>query len=250
MFATQPPSSPSTPFRQAAPYSPVRPSPLGHRSTNIATPPWTMGSPTRHKGQSEHNHQFSPVSCPPFSNRNDLAPFHQAQSPPQFGNPMSTNSCFAPRTAHSTALMSPTSPSPATRPRFSERYASQIANPLKNTNSLARSKTRKMFLNRVKNERDAGRFEARGDQMMQMEHLADKRRWEESMARDADAFVPGSEFEEENLLPGTCFFRCRCWHWNGSNLLNRGCRCASVGRPYLARGGHGNGIFGNHGQRL
>ncbi|KAJ5155854.1 hypothetical protein N7492_008657 [Penicillium capsulatum] len=199
MFATQPPSSPSTPFRQASHYSPVRPSPLGQRSTNIATPPWTMGSPTRHKGQSEDNH-FAPASCPPFSNRNDPAPFHQTQSPPQFGNPMSTTSRFAPRTAHATAPMSPTSPSPATRPRFSERYASQIANPLKNTSSLARSKTRKMFLNRVKTERDTGRFEARGEQMMRMEHLADKKRWEDRMARDADAYVPGSELEEENML--------------------------------------------------
>jgi hypothetical protein len=38
---------------------------------------------------------------------------------------------------------------------------------------------------RVRNERDHGRFEARGEQMMRMEHLADRRRWEESMARPA-----------------------------------------------------------------
>jgi len=60
-----------------------------------------------------------------------------------------------------------------------------------------------MFLNRVKNERDSGRFEARGEQMMMAEHMADKRRWEESMARevDADAMMQGFEYEEDNMLP-------------------------------------------------
>lgn len=99
--------------------------------------------------------------------------------------------------------MSPTSPSPSARPKYAERYASQIANPLKTSNSLVRSKTRKMFLNRVKNDRDAGRFEARGEQMMMMEHLAEKRRWEESMARDADGVMRGYEVEEDDdMLPG------------------------------------------------
>lgn len=93
--------------------------------------------------------------------------------------------------------MSPTSPSPSARPKYAERYANQIANPLKTSTSLARSKTRKMFLNRVKNERDAGRFEARGEQMMMAEYLADKRRWEESMKRDVDGIMEGYEAEIE-----------------------------------------------------
>ena len=72
---------------------------------------------------------------------------------------------------------------------------------MKGATSLARSKTRKMFLNRVRNERDADRFEARGEQMMMAEHLADKRRWEESMARDADGMLGGFDGEDE-MLPG------------------------------------------------
>lgn len=61
-----------------------------------------------------------------------------------------------------------------------------------------------MFLNRVKNERDAGRFEARGEQMMMAEYLADKRRWEESMARDVDGVLRGVEgdIEDDGMLPG------------------------------------------------
>lgn len=70
-----------------------------------------------------------------------------------------------------------------------------------------------MFLNRVKSDRDAGRFEARGEQMMMMEHLADKRRWEESMARDADAVVLGSEIGEESMGYGMYFLHSLSWRY-------------------------------------
>ena len=59
-----------------------------------------------------------------------------------------------------------------------------------------------MFLNRVRNDRDEGRFEARGEQMMHMEHLADRRRWEESMAREGEVAEYGIEDEEDDMLPG------------------------------------------------
>jgi hypothetical protein len=64
-----------------------------------------------------------------------------------------------------------------------------------------------MFLNRVRGEREEGRFEARGEQMMHMEHLADRRRWEESMARDGEGVV-GVEGEgwEDDMLPGMLLF--------------------------------------------
>lgn len=63
-----------------------------------------------------------------------------------------------------------------------------------------------MFLNRVRNERDTGRFEARGEQMMHMEHLADQRRWEETMARDGE-FAEVDVGDEDDMLPGM---------WSGS----------------------------------
>lgn len=65
-----------------------------------------------------------------------------------------------------------------------------------------------MFLNRVKHERDAGRFEARGEQMMMAEYLADRRRWEESMARDVDGVLRGVErdIEDDGMLPGMFVF--------------------------------------------
>lgn len=60
-------------------------------------------------------------------------------------------------------------------------------------------------MNRVRNERDEGRFEARGEQMMHADYLADKRKWEESMARDMDVPVQG-EMEEDDILPGMFLF--------------------------------------------
>jgi hypothetical protein len=169
-----------------------------------------MGSPS-HAGHpkptgSDENAQCSPVSFPSFhihSEQQQPQQQQQCQSSTPFGNNASSTPSpfFFP--AQQSTLMSPTSPSPSTRPKYADRYANQIANPLKTTTSLARSKTRKMFLNRVKNERDAGRFEARGEQMMMAEYLADKRRWEESMKRDVDGVMDGFEAEvEEDTLPG------------------------------------------------
>lgn len=58
----------------------------------------------------------------------------------------------------------------------------------------------------MRHERDDGRFEARGEQMMRMEHLADRRRWEESMARDGEGVVGGFEGDEDDMLPGMFFY--------------------------------------------
>ncbi|KAJ5888175.1 hypothetical protein N7495_008216 [Penicillium taxi] len=204
MFATQTPSSPSpsTPYRQTGHFTPVRPSPLGQR-LNIATPPWTMACDR--KFNETTNSQISPVAFPTFSFQDGHSHGHshnqstqQTQSSPIFG----TTSTHSPFTS---SLHAPASPSPS-RGKFADRYASQIANPMKTSSSLARSKTRKMFMNRIKNDRDTGRYEARGEQMMMMEHLADKRRWEESMGRGLDVAMPTEgEIEDgdgdDDMLP-------------------------------------------------
>ncbi|KAJ5105894.1 hypothetical protein NUU61_003241 [Penicillium alfredii] len=219
MFATHPlPSSPLTPFRQTGHYTPARPSPLCPRSSNIATPPWTMGAMPQKPGADE-NAQGSRVAftihSDPQHQRQQQQQGHyqryqqeqqqqqqQQQSPTLFGT--FSSPLFSTQTQHhqSPAPVSPGSPSPCSmKPKYANRYSAQIANPLKTSNSLARSKTRKMFLNRVRNDRDTGRFEARGEQMMMMEHLSEKRRWEESMARDADGVMVGYELEEDDMLP-------------------------------------------------
>jgi hypothetical protein len=194
----------------------------------MTSPTRAAGHPQKPVGHDE-NSQFSPISSPNFTVQTEQPQRHynpvsdahsqsQSQSP-SFVNiasspaPFTFNTTFTSTSQHQQQqpnIFTPTSPSPTsptpstTRPRYAERYATQIANPMRSTTSLARSKTRKMFLNRVKNERDTGRFEARGEQMMMAEYLADKRRWEESMARDVDGVLRGVEgdIEDDGMLPG------------------------------------------------
>lgn len=56
----------------------------------------------------------------------------------------------------------------------------------------------------MKSDRDAGRFQARGEQIMMMEHLAEKQRWEEEMAREVDGVIGEDQIEDE-MIPGKFF---------------------------------------------
>jgi hypothetical protein len=163
--------------------------PFQNHPFNIQTEPIT-----RHT-----NNNQSPITFNGQTSSN--TPFTTTNNPFAFF-PSNTNTFATPQ--------SPTTPTRTTKPKFEARYASTIANPLRNAPSLARSKTRKMFLNSVRNERDKGRFEARGEQMMRMECLADRRRWEESMAADGEVMgigfdgefdVEGMGYEEDDMLP-------------------------------------------------
>ncbi|KAJ5326957.1 uncharacterized protein N7506_010059 [Penicillium brevicompactum] len=151
-------------------------------------------SPTRHNDTNPSPLQFN-IQTEPIQRH---AQNHTSPVPLNMNMNMNMNlntTTFAPN------FNTPSSPSsPSRKPKYEARYASTIANPLKKP-GLARSRTRKMFLNRVRNDRDEGRFEARGEQMMHMEHLADRRRWEESMAREGEVAEYGIEDEEDDMLP-------------------------------------------------
>ncbi|CAG7939091.1 unnamed protein product [Penicillium nalgiovense] len=215
MFATQ---SPQTPFRQTH-YTPTRSSPL--RKHNTTPPIWTM-SPTRSIQGASQSTAPNPFSNPPPTFNIQTEPLarhvqnHRSPIPMHFNASVSASTTPTSSNPFLNHTQTPTSPSSPTRqkPKYEARYASTIANPLQGAAGLARSKTRKMFLNRVRNERDDGRFEARGEQMMRMEHLADRRRWEESMARDGEGVIAGfeGEVDEDDMLPGmlvsgSCWFR-------------------------------------------
>ncbi|CAI7664665.1 unnamed protein product [Penicillium glandicola] len=198
MFATQ---SPQTPFRQTH-YTPIHSSPLSKHTT----PTWTM-SPSRNtsKGASQSTTP-NPFTNPPIFNI-QTEPITRHTQNHHSPIPMHFNASFSASTTPTSTqftTQTPTSPTPTPtrqKPKYEARYASTIANPLQGAAGLARSKTRKMFLNRVRHERDDGRFEARGEQMMRMEHLADRRRWEESMARDGEGVIGGFEGDEDDMLP-------------------------------------------------
>ncbi|OQE86211.1 hypothetical protein PENNAL_c0021G02663 [Penicillium nalgiovense] len=204
MFATQ---SPQTPFRQTH-YTPTRSSPL--RKHNTTPPIWTM-DPTRSIQGASQSTAPNPFSNPPPTFNIQTEPLarhvqnHRSPIPMHFNASVSASTTPTSSNPFLNHTQTPTSPSSPTRqkPKYEARYASTIANPLQGAAGLARSKTRKMFLNRVRNERDDGRFEARGEQMMRMEHLADRRRWEESMARDGEGVIAGfeGEVDEDDMLP-------------------------------------------------
>lgn len=78
-----------------------------------------------------------------------------------------------------------------------------------------------MFLNRVKRDREAGRLDARGEQLMMMEYMAEQKQWDEIMSRRADGILreyglDGEEDEvevEEGGNVGGMYCRSiYCWH--------------------------------------
>ncbi|OJD10539.1 hypothetical protein AJ78_08475 [Emergomyces pasteurianus Ep9510] len=93
---------------------------------------------------------------------------------------------------------SPPSPSPP-KQLYADRYARLIRNPAAQIarQSGSREKRRAMFLDKVKRDRDEGRFEARSEQIQRINYLAQQRRYEEEIARSAPDFGPMMMEEEE-----------------------------------------------------
>ncbi|KAJ9293042.1 hypothetical protein DTO271G3_8177 [Paecilomyces variotii] len=88
---------------------------------------------------------------------------------------------------------------------YAQRYASQVSNPASKVASrgttsaseAARAKRRDMFLSRVKRDREAGRLDARGEQLMMMEYMAEQKQWGETMSRRADGILREYGLDEE-----------------------------------------------------
>ncbi|KAI9041220.1 uncharacterized protein KD926_007174 [Aspergillus affinis] len=205
MFATPMP-------QQFVPFTPVRPSPLSPRRANTtpsrpmttttaaapASSP-TSPSPSQFSFQPQFQFQFQPTDPSATTSTGTANP-----SPCPITN---TNTQWSPSPSPSTATafafspqQTPTSPSPRTaQPTYAHRYATKISNPLSNqprsytasSSPTARSTRRNAFLNRIKQERDAGRFENRGEQLALMEHVAEEKRWGETMRRRAERLAAG-----------------------------------------------------------
>ncbi|KAJ5514122.1 hypothetical protein N7463_003674 [Penicillium fimorum] len=196
MFATQ---SPQTPFRKPH-YTPTHSSPLGRYTMSPTHNPSASQSATPNLFSNPppiFNIQTEPIIRHTQNNHSPIAMNFNASSASTTPTSNAFSTAFSSNPFFTTQPTSPSSPT-RQKPKYEARYAS-IANPLKDTASLARSKTRKMFLNRVRHERDDGRFEARGEQMMRMEHLADRRRWEENDAGALDEFLSQEEAMEMAL---------------------------------------------------
>lgn len=115
-------------------------------------------------------------------------------------------------------LSSPSQPrANATTTPYAQRYAAKISSPLRNISSIspaAREKRRDIFLSRVKRDREAGRFDARGEQLMMMEYVAEQKQWGEAMRRDAEGIhraynLEEAAEEEQDLVQGKSWLSAR-----------------------------------------
>ncbi|KAE8411253.1 hypothetical protein BDV36DRAFT_90605 [Aspergillus pseudocaelatus] len=174
MFAALPPMQQFN-FSQCA-TAPARPSPLSPRSSP-ARPMASLSSSPFH---------FSPA---PESQTNTPVASRTKSESIFFGSPVSPS----PSKGAGTSSRSKTSPT------YAQRYASTISNPLNNASKngaassspSARETRRNVFLNRIKQGRDDARFANRGEQLVLMEHVAEQKKWGESMQRRTDGILQG-----------------------------------------------------------
>ncbi|KAL2803079.1 hypothetical protein BJX63DRAFT_425585 [Aspergillus granulosus] len=187
MLATVAPMQ-QTPNRDHShyPWTPTRPSPLSPRGSSASA---TTAITT------------TPIQQPQL----------QTQSPPSLFT-------FYPSPASSPLRGPSDTTATSTSPNYATRYTTTISKPLlahstkrtftASNTPAARSARRNAFLNRVKQDRNTGRFEARAEQLAFMEGVAEQKEWDERMRRRAEveALLPwefGLEDEEEmyNGLP-------------------------------------------------
>ncbi|GLA11475.1 hypothetical protein AnigIFM62618_003771 [Aspergillus niger] len=188
MFATlpmqqQPGSSPPPQHHQQQQYTPTRPSPLSpRRHTNTPTPNIFASNNTQFNLPSSPFTLPTPTKLPSISASAPPSPTppqqEQQQQPHQFSRRQ--------RNIQSS-------------PNYAHRYANTISNPMnKHLKSSASPSARlNLFLNRVKRDRDDGRFGDRGEQLVLMEHVAEEKRWGEVMRRRAEEMMGVVEEEEE-----------------------------------------------------
>lgn len=204
MFAALSPMQQHAPDSFSYPWTPTRSSPLSpRRATSLSfktTPP--TNQPQFQAPASIF--AFTPSPSPSHNKSEPVNIFSRLQSPNA--------------DADANASISPT-PAPTT---YATRYASTISNPLNahstkrtftsSTSPRARSVRRNAFLNRVKQDRESGRFEARAERLAYLEDIAEHKEWVENMRRRADEIqskfglgIEETEGEGEHSDGGRCF---------------------------------------------
>ncbi|KAF9891148.1 hypothetical protein FE257_005084 [Aspergillus nanangensis] len=206
-------------FFPSTPRAPIRSSPLPPNNTYYTAP----STPTRIFSPIDMNHQGPASSPPPTTTGSSLFSFTtttttptQTHTPGAFAptttpTSTSTSTSTAPQFAASIS-QSPSAPGTSTS-TYAQRYATTISNPLKNASPRsytasaspsARTARRNLFLTRVKQDRDAGRFENRGEQLVLMEDAAEQKKWGEAMRRRAGllAFNPEEDDDEVDMDDG------------------------------------------------
>ncbi|KAE8382585.1 hypothetical protein BDV26DRAFT_288384 [Aspergillus bertholletiae] len=173
MFAALPPMQQFN-FSQCAAV-PARPSPLSPHS-----------SPAR---------PMASLSSSPFH----FSPASERQHTPVTSGTESGSIFCEPPVSPSPSKGADTSSRSKSSPTYAQRYASTISNPLNSatrngsasSSPSAREARRNIFLNRIKQGRDDARFANRGEQLVLMEHVAEQKKWGESMQRRTDRILQG-----------------------------------------------------------
>ncbi|GFN16015.1 uncharacterized protein AtWU_05816 [Aspergillus tubingensis] len=184
----QPGSSPPPPQQQHQQYTPTRPSPLSpRRLTNTPS-----ATPNIFAATSNNSAQFNIPSSPFTLPTPTKLPSISASAPPSPTPPQQQQQ----QSHHQFARRQRNIQS---SPNYAHRYANTISNPMTKhlKSSASPSARRNVFLNRVKRDRDDGRFGDRGEQLVLMEHVAEEKRWGEVMRRRAEEMMGVVEEEEE-----------------------------------------------------
>ncbi|EEP82635.1 predicted protein [Uncinocarpus reesii 1704] len=128
-----------------------------------------------------------PSPSPPHT-LTSTTPLYLSRQPPQDANRFLSHALSMPQgqqTNQERVTKQPSSPPQSPSP-FAQRYASQIRNPAARVAGRAsRDIRRNAFFNRVKRNRESSMYNAREDNMLYIEYIAQKRRFEEEMARSA-----------------------------------------------------------------
>ncbi|KAK2782196.1 hypothetical protein FQN52_001034 [Onygenales sp. PD_12] len=151
-------------------------------------------SPLSPRRNANMNMNLSPITPRPISmspanphrsNKPTTSPSSPFTSPPQ---PSTSASPFSLSPTATTTRSPPPNPTTKQQSSYATRYLTTIHNPsaaIARQHASSLEKRRDVFLNKVKRDRDAGRFDARGEQIQRMDYLKQRRRYQEAIMRSA-----------------------------------------------------------------
>ncbi|CRG85918.1 hypothetical protein PISL3812_02921 [Talaromyces islandicus] len=176
------------------PWMPASPSPLGSCNANI---PRAVFSSKMANDQ---------PAAAAIGKENDNISNHNGENA-QNGGSTSNNNTSLFSNSTSTSSSSPRqstyeqrfkSNAASSRP-FGRIFGSSTSDETTTTISARANKHRALFLNRVKQDRAASRFNARGESIMMMEHVSEQKDWRETMQRKADAIFQQYHLENGEM---------------------------------------------------
>ncbi|KAF7506199.1 hypothetical protein GJ744_012179 [Endocarpon pusillum] len=192
MYTIATPTGPVTFDQSQYDFSPKTPSPLRtSRNANLMPPPLPPPPPQRSSSPPPLDTKSSPLA--PY------APGQQSFSVPQ-PRRASTPSIFTLTSIPtSTTLMPSNANTKISSSTFASRSrASTPTATLTAHTAAAKDRRRWLFRDRIRKQRDDARFEGRGDQVLHMDFVKERREWEERLKRRAPATAVAEELDGDD----------------------------------------------------